>query len=501
MTTRNPLVLIGNDVKELPAGDTVTGGISTGTMFPFPLNITSIPTGYTELQRTRYEMDTTAHAALAAVMTAENGGAWSSTLTGFTEPPGTGANNGFGQAVAISGDGLTMAIAAPFHTGAASQCGAVYIYTRSGSTWTYSGTVFSGPATANANLGNSLAFNYAGTVLAIGCPGGPNASATLTGNFYVATLFNGAWTLNGPFYPNNLAASQKFGTSIDISSSGDIVLVGGPATSGTTGFAQAFYRSKVNVWTYFAQLDNNPTQGTTDLYGYSVALSGDGSIALVSGPNQNTSTGMVAVFHLDTTTASYALIGTFSGTNTGDHFGWCVDISRDGRIIAVGAYSHQVGANANQGIAYTYDLDMSGGGLKSLLPNYTNKQSITASDGAAGDKFGIQVALSGDGYTLVVGAPTHVGTTLGGSVYCFKRQSNDTWSQHIRVDDPDNVSGYGFGNLGVSLSDDSGQVAVGAAQSTVSAVSGAGKAFVGQPATAKFMPQRPDYAKRWAVYG
>ena len=59
----------------------------------------------------------------------------------------------------------------------------------------------------------------------------------------------------------------------------------------------------------------------------------------------------------------------------------------------VGAYFDDTGAGADAGSAYVFVR--SGG-------TWTQQEKLTASDAAAGDQFGVSVAVSGD--TAVVGA-------------------------------------------------------------------------------------------------
>ena len=88
---------------------------------------------------------------------------------------------------------------------------------------------------------------------------------------------------------------------------------------------------------------------------------------------------------------------TSSDGASNDFFGDAVAVGSN--KIVVGAYSATVGSNSTQGAAYIYDLDG------------TNEIKITASDGAAGDRFGSDVAVGDD--TIVVTAP------FGDAIYTF----------------------------------------------------------------------------------
>jgi hypothetical protein len=83
-----------------------------------------------------------------------------------------------------------------------------------------------------------------------------------------------------------------------------------------------------------------------------------------------------------------------------NYFGYTVDVSDD--FAVVGAY----GNNSNQGAAYVYRKKSSG---------WVHDQTLTASDGAAGDYFGRAVAISGS--FIVVGAPGFNGNEGAGYLY------------------------------------------------------------------------------------
>jgi hypothetical protein len=97
----------------------------------------------------------------------------------------------------------------------------------------------------------------------------------------------------------------------------------------------------------------------------------------------------------------------------GDQFGV---VAVDGDTIVVGAYLDDVGAVVDQGSAYVF-VKPAGGWSGPL----TEQARLLASDGASGDQFGIQLAVSGD--TVVIGARMDdIGTSLNqGSAYVFVR--------------------------------------------------------------------------------
>jgi hypothetical protein len=78
----------------------------------------------------------------------------------------------------------------------------------------------------------------------------------------------------------------------------------------------------------------------------------------------------------------------------------------------VGAFRDDSGSNLNQGSAYVFKRQ---GG------SFVEQQKLTASDGAAGDQFGLSVALSG--VRIVVGAFRD--DSIRGSAYVFKTRDDD----------------------------------------------------------------------------
>ncbi len=96
---------------------------------------------------------------------------------------------------------------------------------------------------------------------------------------------------------------------------------------------------------------------------------------------------------------------TASDGAAADQFGISVGISGD--VVVVGAVTHDVGANANQGAAYVF-VKPPGGWAGTM----TETAKLLASDGAANDSFGASIAISLD--IVAVGAP---GATIGANLY------------------------------------------------------------------------------------
>ncbi len=104
---------------------------------------------------------------------------------------------------------------------------------------------------------------------------------------------------------------------------------------------------------------------------------------------------------------------TASDGTSGDEFGGAVAIYED--LAVVGATQHN---RVGVGAAYVFRRDGS---------NWVEEEKLSAGDGAAGDRFGFAVALSGD--QLFVGAPSHGSR---GAVYVFSR-TGGTWIEDAKI--------------------------------------------------------------------
>jgi hypothetical protein len=365
------------------------------------------------------------------------------------------------------------------------------------STWTEQ-KVVSDDGAASDNFG--YAVTISGTTAVVGASNA-GVDGDARGLAYVYTLVDGTWTLQQEIGADDGAALDGFGFSVSLS--GDTLVVGAPYVSigdnGGEGAAYVFTRTG-DTWTQVQKLE--PDDGTSNFnFGWSVALSG--STALISSPvapvGDNILQGKAYVFTddggswsqaqtlvaddgsegstfgesvaIDGTTAVIGASGTngyfgaayvFDGsggtwTQTGElvpddgmateFFGLSVAVS--GSTALVGAYYQNVPPHNHQGSAYVFTDD---GGT------WTQHQKLTASDGAAGDRFGLSVAL--DGSTALVGAYlAKIGdNTTQGAAYVFSASDDGTWTESDKLFASDGASGDEFGNA-VALSGDVALVA------------------------------------------
>ena len=172
-------------------------------------------------------------------------------------------------------------------------------------------------------------------------------------------------------------------------------------------------------------------------FGKTVAIDGETVVAGAYGDDSYT--GSAHVFRTTDGGATYDEMAKLTASDgaAGDWFGSSVAIA--GGTVVVGAYAF----NSNRGKVYVF-LTTNGGAT------YDQVAELTASDAAAGDYFGVSVAIDGD--TVVVG-------TAKNCVYIFR--TTDGWTTHteIKLTAADAAHGDGFGD---SVAITGGTVVVGA---------------------------------------
>ncbi len=172
--------------------------------------------------------------------------------TGYIKASNTEANDNFGISVTLSGDGNTLAVGAYFEDSAATgvnntvpgqgdnsalDAGAVYVYTRSDTTWTQQAYV----KASNTGAGDSFSLPVLsgdGNTLAVGAmsedsaatginntsPGQVDNSASSAGGVYVFTRSVSTWTQQAYVKASNTDADDSFGIPA-LSRDGDTLAV------------------------------------------------------------------------------------------------------------------------------------------------------------------------------------------------------------------------------------------------------------------------------------
>jgi uncharacterized repeat protein (TIGR01451 family) len=284
-----------------------------------------------------------------------------------------------------------------------------------------------------------LSVAISGDTAIVGAHGDNVGANTDQGSAYVFVRNGNTWSQQAKLTASDGAANDNFGISVAIS--GDTALIGAHADVGANadqGSAYVFVRSGT-IWTEQQKLTASDG-AAVDQFGISVAISGDTALigAYCDDVSVNADQGSAYVFTRSGTTWTQQTKLTASDGATNDNFGGSVAISGDTALI--GAFLDVVGANVDQGSAYVF--------VRSGT-TWTEQQKLTALDGAATDRFGYSVSISGD--TAVIGAYwDDVGANGNqGSAYVFTRNGT-TWSQQTQLTASDGAAVDQFGFSAIS---------------------------------------------------
>ena len=162
-----------------------------------------------------------------------NGAAYVYTLSGttWTEQkllsPDISSNDSFGASVSISADGLTAVIGAGSEGySEGSGGGAAYIYTISGSTWTYQAKLTASDNAVGDFFGESVAISADGNTALIGANAEDTAPNTSNGAAYIFTRSGTTWTQQQKILEPVPAENNRFATSVAMSDDGLTFFIG-----------------------------------------------------------------------------------------------------------------------------------------------------------------------------------------------------------------------------------------------------------------------------------
>ena len=385
-----------------------------------------------------------------------------------------GGNQGHtGNSVALSGDGSTMAIGAPFESSNARgingnqndnsmyAAGAVYVFTRQGDSWTQQAYVKASNPGQSDHFGSSVVLSRDGNTMAVAAHFEASAATGVNGNqnddsipqagaVYVFTRTGSTWTQQAYLKASNTGKrdegdafgdGDQFGFSLALSGDGNTVAVGAITedsgakqingnqaddSAASAGAVYVFARTG-SAWSQQAYV-KPATIDAGDLFGFSVALSldgntlaaaafnEDGSGRTINPPHDNLSgeSGALFVFTRQNGNWSQQAYIKSSRGEVSDGFGFATSMSDDGNTIAVGVGDEACltpginppgcaddappmrGANIWVGAAYVFVRNAG---------TWSEQAFIKASNAQPYSSFGVRLALSGDGNTLAVSAP------------------------------------------------------------------------------------------------
>ena len=367
----------------------------------------------------------------------------------------------FGNAVSISGDGKTMVVSAPTEdTSPNSDNGAVYVFTRSGTSWVEQAKLIASDANSMRLFGTSISISEDGNTIVVGTPRFDFYFNVYDGGVaYIFTRSGTTWTEQAKLIANDMTVYDYFGESVSISGNGNTVIVGAynknaNMFSQNTGVAYIFTRSG-STWTEQEKLVASDPEWY-DYFGKAVAISADGSTAFIQAANEDTSpnndNGAVYVFTNSGTSWTEQAKLLASDAASYENFGNSISASEEGNTVVIGSMYKTTTPNDQNGAVYVFTRSGS---------TWNEEAKLIASDTESYERFGSSVSISADGDTIVVGADAeNTAPSYGnGAAYIFTRSSS-TWTQQAKLLASNLDSSDTFGRS-VSISADKSTVIVG----------------------------------------
>ncbi len=436
-----------------------------------------------------YDDDNGKNSGSAYIFTLSNG-SW--TQQAKLTPSDGQKDDNFGMAVALNGD--TVLIGVPFEDAQGSNAGAAYAFTRTGSSWSQQAKLTASDGSAGDRFGSSVALF--GNQAAIGAPLEDEQGAD-AGAIYPFSRSGSSWSQGTKITADAGAAGDQFGAALSLR--GDFLLAGAPLSdsNGSDAGAGYLYRLTSSGWILRVTLE-----GTTgDQMATAVSVSGN-RLLLGAPLADGSATGDgAAVLYLDSIPVDFSQDWLFEGNNEGANMGYSLalagDVNGDGFDDALAGAVFYSNGETNEGyVALFYgspdgwnatpDWSMEGNAANAILGYAVGKAgdlngdgyadiavsargieqvyifygaatgisatpNLTLTGSFAGQRFG-QVAttagdVDGDGYDdlLVTSSRKLSGGPLGGHAFLFPGSANGliitpTWT----VESPFSGDWYGY---------------------------------------------------------
>ncbi len=403
----------------------------------------------------------------------------------YVKASNTEAGDLFGSALSLSADGDTLVVSAPQESSSATgidgdqadnsapKSGAVYVFSRSGNSWSQQAYVKASNTQASDDFGAALSLAADGNTLAVGAffeasgatgIDGDQAdnSAPESGAVYVFTRSGANWAQQAYVKASNAEAVDAFGHALSLSGDGNTLAVGAPFESShatgvggdqtdnsasKSGAVYVFIRSG-STWSQEVYVKASNAQAG-DGFGSFLGLSNDGDTLAVAAPfessnatglsgnqgdNSAVSSGAVYVFNRDSAAWRQQAYVKASNTQANDRFGWSLSLSGDGATLAVGAIyesSAAVGIGGDQtdngasrsGAVYVFTNGGSGWRQQSYVkaPNTQERDLFGYAVGlsANGDTLGVGATEESSGATGIDGNQTYDSAATSGAVYLY----------------------------------------------------------------------------------
>lgn len=356
-----------------------------------------------------------------------------------------GDEDRFGTAIAISGDGATVAVGVPNEDGSSTgvdgadnnnlfNAGAVYVYRNSAQGWAQVAYLKSNNPDAEDLFGWSVALSDDGNTLAVAATGEDSSAPGVGGSgddnrfersgaVYVFTRGSSGWAQTAFIKASNVGSRDRFGHSLALSADGSELAVGAPdEASENAGIGAAqdndgaeaagavyLFRFDAGGWSQVSYVKPAYVQPQTR-FGFAVALDDDGDTLAVGARDDPSGSHLeVDASPEDRSEPRSGAAYVFTRTSSTwtqhryikaplpeglDAFGGAVDLDATGALLVVGAQNKE---------RFTDNMLVETGAIFSYRRDGATWRRLDTIWGAPDAHYGTSVALDADGTTLATG--------------------------------------------------------------------------------------------------
>ena len=312
----------------------------------------------------------------------------------------------FGVSLDLSGDRAVVGAVRDVPEGSA------YVFERISGVWVETAKLTASDPGQDERFGAAVAID--GDWIAIG-DFFDNGHAMQAGAVYLFHYSGGTWVEDVKLTPADLAAVDEFGWELDLDGGRLVASAAGVDGASATQGALYVFELEGTHWVQKARIDD-PGAGADDVFGSSVAVSGDRILAGARGSDLAAKdAGTAYVFVLQG--GSWVLEATLDAPDAEVMAQFGEDVALQGSRALVGAYLH--GLN-DPGAAYVFEYDGTGWGPGTrLMPSAPADHS----------SFGHGLAIAGD---LVFVAAPYKSFGHAGEVYAFGLDGSE-WRELNRL--------------------------------------------------------------------
>lgn len=272
------------------------------------------------------------------------------------------SGNSFGNSLDLDATGTRVVIGGYLtNTSGLIDTGAAFVFTRTDTNWVLEQTLNTFPLIANAYFGYSVAIDSGGNRIVVSAPyenKTTSPAAASRGYIYIYSRSGVSWTQEAKVSDGATNSdNEHYGESVDIDSTGTRIVLSIPFYNGLTAGAALVLKRTGTSWALESFLNTGETTiRLGEGEGKAVSISSDGSVVAVGDSNMtvsgNVQNGSVFIFTRSGTT--WTKINRLNASlYPSGYFGKSVELTSDGSKVLVGAYTYVV-SSVPSGAAFTF---------------------------------------------------------------------------------------------------------------------------------------------------